>query len=719
MIPRASTPSSGSTRPTPTSRSSSSPVRRTPSSPPQLIAAGAQDYLNQVHIEPELLHRSIQYAISRKRAEEDLRRERDLLNRVMQTSPVGIKVLDTEGNVIWVNEQAGQPFGVDRSEMRASGGDLSRWVTRDWEGDPIPHEEWPMLEAIRTGEVVRNFPMAIGRDEDELRYMLINAAPLTDAQGNVTRVVVTLQDLSDLRTALLEVKQSHQLLEAILEGLPDTVLLVESKSREILYANPAVERIFGYTPEELIGRTAERLYADAEHFERWVEKENPTLKEEGLWHAEYVLRRKAGEVFPAEQTISVVRTTDDGRMQVVSVVRDISERKQAEEERRELKDQLSQSQKMEAVGRLAGGIAHDFNNLITVIKGNAEMAARSLEEDHPLTSKLEAINRAATNAADLTNQLLTFSRKSVTELRRLDLNDVVEDTERMLGRIIGEDILLEIDTCPDGCRVKADPSQIHQVVLNLAVNARDAQPAGGRIRVRTGHFRPAAEYRRTHPWCTAPAYVFLEVEDHGPGMDEATRQRVFEPFFTTKECGTGLGLSTVYGVVDQHDGHVEVESTPGEGATFRVLLPEAGEEKTEPEEGETMVDRPQGGEERVLLVEDENSVRELVNEILTSAGYRVEVCTGPEEAVKAVEDAGLRFDLLLTDVVMPDSGGGELAERIQETLPEMKIIFMSGYTDDAMLRHGVMNEEVDFVGKPFTPATLLRKVREVLDREKG
>jgi CheY-like chemotaxis protein len=369
---------------------------------------------------------------------------------------------------------------------------------------------------------------------------------------------------------------------------------------------------------------------------------------------------------------------------------------------------------MEGVGQLAGGIAHDFNNLLTVIAGRSGIALSRLGERDPLRRELELIEKTAGRAAALTRQLLAFSRKQVLQPKVIDLNALVQNASSLLKRLLGEDLELVFVPSPDVGRVRADPGQLEQVIINLAVNARDAMPRGGQLTIATSNTALDAAYAARHVGVEPGPYVQLTVTDTGTGMDEATQARIFEPFFTTKGPGkgTGLGLSTVYGIVKQSGGHIRVYSEPGTGTAFKVYLPRTD---AAPDSGTVAASRLSTGTETVLLVEDETEVSALTREILESVGYRVlEAPTADDAALVAKHHVGL-IDLLLTDVVMPQMSGRALAAMLAEGRPEMKVLFMSGFTDDTIIRHGVLESGVLFLEKPFTAVALTTRVREALD----
>ncbi len=392
------------------------------------------------------------------------------------------------------------------------------------------------------------------------------------------------------------------------------------------------------------------------------------------------------------------------------------EQRKAEEEKEKLEAQLRQSQKMEAIGTLAGGIAHDFNNLLTVIIGNAQLSLMNAIEDKSLRNGIEEIKKAGEKAASLTRQLLAFSRKQIIKPEVLDINIVVNETKKMLKRVIGEDIEFQTVLEPRLWKVYADFGQIDQIIINMVINARDAMPQGGKLTIDTTNADLNKNYFHEHDIEEEPGpYVILAVSDTGSGMDKETRERIFEPFFTTKEVGkgTGLGLSTIYGIVKQNNGFVWVYSEPGQGSTFKIYLPKMKNDAENAEKKQTPVDDP-GGSETVLVVEDDDFLRNMAQNALRRYGYKVLVAENGEDALRVCKELDGQIDLMITDVIMPKMGGKKLAERLQPLYPQIKVIYMSGYTDNAIVHHGVLAPELNFIEKPFSPEGLARKAREVL-----
>jgi len=523
-------------------------------------------------------------------------------------------------------------------------------------------------------------------------------------QGRPIGRIVMLRDLTTRQQV-----QAH--LATILTIIPDAVITIGVDQR-IVSINHGGEELFGYQAHELIGQPLDRLLPPrfAERHRQHVRAFAAAPEHARMIGKRGVVtgRRRDGREFPAEA--SIAKLVQNGTMLLTVILRDISTRQRLEEE-------LRQAQKMEAVGRLAGGIAHDFNNLLTVITGRSSLLLRDLPPTFPGYRGIQMIQETADRAATLTRQLLAFSRRQVLQLRPLDLNAVVDGIRSMLQRLIMEDIELVMVMEPALGLVYADQGQVEQVLLNLAVNARDAMPQGGQLIIETANLEVGGPHAQQPPDLPPGPYVRLVVRDTGSGMDAETMAHLFEPFFTTKELGrgTGLGLAVVYGIITQSGGRISVESAPGQGTMFTIYLPRVLGDTPRVVEIEATEPGPPRGQETILLAEDSVDVRELASEILQSAGYHVLEATTPQEALRQCEQHRGRIDLLLTDVIMPEMSGPRLADQIVRIHPSMKVLYISGYPDDALGHHGVPAAGTMLLEKPFTPAELVKKVREALD----
>lgn len=512
------------------------------------------------------------------------------------------------------------------------------------------------------------------------------------------------------RETLVDVRSiAENTLRTLIESLPMGLIIADEKGR-ITDLNESSLRMFGYSREELLGQAIETLLPErlrnSHHGHRAGYIQHPHARPMGLG-MELFARRKDGTEFPVEVSLGPLATKDG--MLVTGTVIDISERKKIEQ-------QLRLAQRMEAIGQLAGGIAHDFNNLLAVIMGSADIIVDALPRGDPLGRKVEMIRSAGSSAADLVRQLLAFSRQQMVQPLVLNVPKIIARTQAMLQRIIGEDIEFKVIVEDSVGSIKADPGQIEQVLLNLAANARDAMPKGGRLSIHASNVELDESDRKKHAPVVPGPYVMLAIEDTGCGMDLKTQARIFDPFFTTKALGkgTGLGLATVYGIVKQTGGYIWVYSELGHGTIFRVYLPRVGKaiQTAQREASETEALQ---GSETILLAEDSESLREMAQEYLESIGYRVLSAVSGEKALQRAKDFQGPIHLLLTDVVMPEMSGPELANHMTSLRPGVKIIFTSGYSDDAITRQGILDPKVAFIQKPYRPKALAKKVRQVLN----
>jgi PAS domain S-box-containing protein len=522
-----------------------------------------------------------------------------------------------------------------------------------------------------------------------------------------------LAEVKERKRSEAALRESEERYRELFDNAND-LMFTHDLSRNFTSINKAAEIATGYTLDEALKMNVDSIIAP-EHAE--ITRQMFSSKITGGGHTRYELEIvcKNGSRVPVE-IVSRIIYRDGKPVGVQGIARDITDRKRAEEEKEKLQSQLQQAMKMEAVGRLAGGVAHDFNNLLTAIIGNVSLALMKLSPSDPSAGMLVEVKKASERAARLTQQLLAFSRKQIIQPKVLDINDLIAGLMTMLASLIGENI--ELRTIPGvglGL-VKVDPGQIEQILMNLAVNARDAMPNGGKLLIETVNVDLDAGYCARHPDSSPGRFVMLAVTDTGHGMSEEVRKQIFEPFFTTKPkgSGTGLGLSTIYGAVRQSGGSIEVSSEEGSGTTFRIYLPRVEGEVPKPERDNGPMDLPEGSE-TVLLVEDEDIVRGLCIKLLERLGYNVIEASNGDEAIEKAKEHGGRIDLLMTDVVMPGMNGRELAEYLVLLHPATKVLFTSGYTDDAIVHHGVLDEGVAFIGKPYSLSDLAKKIRVVLD----
>jgi PAS domain S-box-containing protein len=517
----------------------------------------------------------------------------------------------------------------------------------------------------------------------------------------------------DLRPLRASEAARERLIHAI-EQTGEIVVITDTEG-VIQYVNPAFTVVTGYSREEAIGQNP-RLLKSGEHDEEYYADLWATITAGRTWHGSFTNRRKDGTLYHEDATISPVTDEAGNIVNYVAVKRDITASLAIEEEKAHLEEQVQQSQKLESIGRLAGGVAHDLNNLLSPILGYSEMLLDETSPGDESRFSLEEIVQASMRARDLVRQLLAFSRKQVLEFKPLDLNAVIENFRKLLRRTIREDVELEFELEPGLPSVSGDVGQIEQMLMNLAVNAQDAMPEGGSLTIATSKVELDEDYAASHEGTAAGTYVQLELRDTGIGMPPDVMNHIFEPFFTTKpvDKGTGLGLATVYGIIKQHGGSINVYSEPGLGTRFRIFLPLAEGMQAAMAEAAN-IPASTSGDETILLVEDNSQVRKLTHRMLLRHGYNVMIAGSGVEALGLVADYDGPLDLLLTDVIMPAMSGRELYDELAASYPGMKVLYMSGYSYDVIATHGIMEESVNFIEKPFLADSLAVKVRAVLD----
>ncbi len=523
------------------------------------------------------------------------------------------------------------------------------------------------------------------------------------------------ESILDSTTRLQQAEEALRKERNFSQSIIDTaqaIILLLNPDGSVAEFNPYMEKLSGYSIEEVRGKDWFETFLpehDRQKIGELFTKAISDIKTKGNINP---IVTRDGKELTIEWFDRTLKDKNGDITGILAIGQDITERRNIEE-------QLRQSQKMEAIGMLAGGVAHDFNNLLTVILGNAQLASMNVVKDESLRKRIEEIKKAGEKAASLTRQLLAFSRKQIVQPKLLDINEVINEMEKMLKHMIGENIDFQTVLGPELWKICADPGQINQIIMNMVINSRDAMLRGGGLTIETANADLNENYFCEHGIKEVPGhYVMLAVSDTGSGMDKETQEHIFEPFFTTKEVGqgTGLGLSTIYGIVKQNNGFIWVYSEPGKGTTFKVYLPKVKD--VEPEEKEQTPVDDSGGSETVLIVEDDDNLRKFAQRALQMYGYRILDAENGEDALRVCGEYEGQIDLMITDVVMPKMGGREAAERLQHLYPQIKVIYMSGYTDNTIVHYGVLAPELNFIQKPFTPKGLARKVRETLESEK-
>ena len=646
----------------------------------------------------------IAFALHSIEMEKERKQAEERIINLMESIPIGISISTSEGDIPEVNMALWKIFGYNsKEEFTKIPGSAYYYDQKDRER---------FLE-LHKGGLVKDFEVRFKRKDGTVFWGSVTSTTQTTEAGK-TEFINVLEDITERKQAEKALRESEEKFRTFMETASD-LMHISDKDGNLTYVNESTAKTLGYSKEEMIGMHITQVLSK-ETLERDFKPKWEELSKKGEIILESTWVAKDGKEIYGEIKVVAVYDSDGKYEGAKAVFHDMTEHKKAEEDRKKLEAQFQQSQKLEAIGSLAGGVAHDFNNILTVIIGNAELLSISLGKDNPLQGRVEEISKGGERAASLTRQLLAFSRRQVLQPQVLDLNGIIPNMDKMLRRLIGEDIDLETVLAPELGRVEADPGQIEQVIMNLAVNARDAMPTGGKLTIETANVDLDESYADKHVAVKPGPYVMMAISDTGTGMDEETKSYIFDPFFTTKEKGrgTGLGLSTVYGIVKQSGGNIWVYSEPEKGTTFKIYLPRV-EKVAETAEKVKATAESLTGSETIMVVEDDEMVRDMARSILQRYGYSILDAQDGEEAIRVSEQYEGPIHLMLTDVVMPGMSGRVLAEQLAVQRPKMKVLYMSGYTDNAIVRHGVLDKEVIFIQKPFTVEALAQKVREVLD----
>jgi PAS domain S-box-containing protein len=681
----------------------------------ECMKSGATDYVfkdNLSRLGPVVKRALGEMKIYRKskQSENALRESQERYRVLFETAKDAIFVSDETGRFVDVNQAACEFLGYSREE-------LLKLSPKEIDADPIGYDAFIK---VRDG-LADKISFEINQIKKDGTHLPVEITGSFFNEKGQQRALAIARDITGRKLSEKLLRESEAKHRLLAENTVDCIWQM-NLDLEFTYINQAIFQLLGYTTKEWIGsKLPEHCSSEEmENLQTLMTDLLVNLQDKTTPVFETSLYHKNGEEIPCEVSGKIVLDDAENPIYFQGTVRNITERRRAEQERKQLEAQLHQAQKMEAIGTLAGGIAHDFNNILTTIIGNTELALMDVIKDKSLRKKIEEIKKAGKRAASLTHQLLAFSRKQIVQPKILNINELLTDIEKMLGRLIGEDVELLTIPEPELWRVEIDPGQIEQVIMNLAVNARDAMPKGGNLTIETANADLDGNFFREHGIKGEKPghYVMLTISDTGSGMDKETQKHIFEPFFTTKEVGkgTGLGLSTIYGIIKQNNGFVRVYSEPGQGSTFKVYLPRV-RGNAEPEEKEQTPVDDLSGSETVLIVEDNDSLRNFAQKVLHIYGYRTLNAENGEDALRVCKEHDGQIDLMITDVVMPKMGGKKLSERLQPLYPQMKVIYMSGYTDNAIVHHGVLEPGLNFLEKPFTPESLGRKVREALGNE--
>jgi two-component system cell cycle sensor histidine kinase/response regulator CckA len=676
----------------------------------EAIKRGAIDYVIKTpkHIQrlPYTIHAVLEkkrLADERRQINEALRESQEKFKYIFDHSVMGKSITLPSGE-LQVNKAFGDMLGYTQEELQNQ-----RWQDITHPDDIESSQR--AIDVLLSGEQnSARFTKRYFHKNGSIVWVDVSTSLRRDKAGKPIYFITSLSDITERK----QTEDALRLQSAALNAAASAIVITD-RTGLIQWVNPAFCDLTGYTTAEAIGKNPRELVKSDHHDQTFYQNLWKTILAGQVWRDEIINRRKDGSLYTEEETITPVQDAPGEINHFIAIKQDITGRKALEAENQKLTEQFYQSQKMESIGNLAGGIAHDFNNLLVPIVGYAELGMMAASPGSKFHTHFQQIKEAGERAANLTRQILAFSRRQTLEMKMVDLNQVMIEFEKMLRRLIGENISLNTHLAADLPAIEADPGQLEQVLLNLVVNARDAMPHTGRLTIETAGVVLDEAYVSKHPEAQPGLHVMLAVSDTGYGMDAATRQHIFEPFFTTKPRGhgTGLGLSTVFGIVKQHGGNIWVYSEPGQGTTIKVYIP-AAETLTPSPQLELPASELLEGTETILVVEDETAVRELVSSTLQAYGYRVMEADDPDRGLElATAHQGI-IHLLLTDVIMPGMNGRQLFQQLVATRPELKVLYMSGYTDNAIVHYGVLDEGVTFLQKPFTIHHLLQKVRAVL-----
>jgi two-component system, cell cycle sensor histidine kinase and response regulator CckA len=646
----------------------------------------------------------VQDITEREKAKENLHNEKHKLLTILDNAPFGMVMIDKTGNFIYINPKFQELFGYDLNEIP----DRRTWFEKAF-SDPQYRDKailfWTEnFKDVKPGENISRDFVVTCKDETE---KVINFKTSLLATGEI---LISCEDITESKLSEERLIEYQQFLGAMLSASPVAVCKV--RDRKLIWASDSLSRLTGLSLDVLLNASTRLLYDSDEAYE----EEGRILYSKGWYETEHVVKKDGTKIN------AFIRLVPMDNRSYIMTVSDITDIRQMQEEKEKLQQQLNHAQKMEAIGTLAGGIAHDFNNILTALIGYGSLLQIRMDTDNPLRKYVEQIISTSKKASGLTQSLLAFSRKQPAQLSAIELNNIIHGTEKLLERLLTEDIALQIRLANQDMTIMADATQIDQILFNLATNARDAMPQGGVMVIETQSVLLSNNFKKMHGYGQSGMYAILSVSDTGIGMDKPTKDKIFDPFFTTKEVGkgTGLGLSTVYGIVKQHNGYINVYSEPGAGTTFRIYFPLI---KTLVDEVQPVAVHVRKGTETILVAEDNNEVRILIKDFLGEYGYNIiEAVDGGDAVDKFIQHKGVNhdgIDLIIMDSVMPRKNGREAYDEIRQLNPKIKVLFTSGYTRDIVLDKGIEEKEFDFITKPLSPEELLLKVGEILERPSG